>query len=85
MVPARLQKGRPHCLQRNRRAGVPSLVGYVPLETMLPLPVFPYKEQSGFGQASFLSRYFRRRPLLAILFLSSWKNRIPQEELFINH
>lgn len=71
MVPARLQKGLPHCLQRNRRAEVPSFVGYVPLETMLPFPVLPYKEHFGFGQASFLSLYFRRRPLLAILSPSS--------------
>jgi len=85
MVPARLQKGWPHCLQRNRRAGVPSFVGYVPLETMLPFPVLPYKGHCGFGQASFLSLYFRRLPLLAILSPSSWGNRIAQKEIFINY
>jgi len=85
MVPARPQKDCPHCLQWNRRAGVPSFVGYVPLETMLPFPVLPYKGHSGFGQASFLSLYFRRRPLFAILFPSFRGNRIAQREIFINY
>ena len=66
MVPARLQKDSPHSLQRNLRATVPSWVGYVPLETMLPFALFPYKLHLGFGQARFLNLYFRFRPLRAM-------------------
>ena len=68
MVPARLQKNSPHALQRNLRAVVPPWMGYVPLDTMLPFGVFPYKLHLGFGQAIFLNLYFCFRPLLAIPF-----------------
>ena len=68
MVPARLQKDSPQCLQRNRRPGGPSFVRYVPLETMLPFPVLPYNEHLGLGQASCCNVYCGLRPLFAILY-----------------
>lgn len=68
MVPARLQKDSPQCLQRNRRPGGPSFVRYVPLETMLPFPVLPYNEHLGLGQASCCNLYCGFRPLFAILY-----------------
>lgn len=85
MVPARLQKDSPQLRQRKRRVVSPAFVWYVPLETMLPLPVCPYKEHWVLGQASFLNRYVRLLPLLAILFTSFRVKRIAQGKLFINY
>ena len=52
MVPVLLQKDLPHTLQRNLRLFSPYLALIVPLETMLPFPLLPYKGHSGFGHAS---------------------------------
>jgi hypothetical protein len=85
MVFDRSQKERPHRRQRNFRTLCPLRSGWLPLETILPSPCWPYSSHFGFGHASWLRSYRGFRPRFPILITPFPGTRIWKIKPFVNY